>query len=196
MNKLKLGLIAGFSILLVSIVVYSVGDPLIRLISYQGPVLSGGVLGWYTLYRYTPLDKYAENQDGENVPVASILIRRRAWMIIVAGIGLIVPWLTPWVYSYTLNYQVLFVGSFLSQFVGGFMIGYVITSLKFMERFILYSLGFASDLFFVLLLYIYSSLFQISQTVLLNDVLVLVYGVKLLEGIAFGLYVVRRINAI
>ncbi|MEM2013755.1 MAG: hypothetical protein QW536_10450, partial [Metallosphaera sp.] len=82
------------------------------------------------------------------------------------------------------------------QFIGGFIVGYVLPSLKFMEKFILYSLGFGADLFFVLLLYVYSNLFDISQTVLLNNVLVLVYGVKLLEGIMFGVYIVRRINAI
>ncbi|ABP94782.1 hypothetical protein HA72_0607 [Metallosphaera sedula] len=196
MNFLKLGEVVGIALLFFSAVIYILGDPLLRLISYQGPILSGGLLGWYVLHSSTPNEKYVEDQDGERVPITSLLIRGRAWLLILVGIMLMVPWFTPQIYSVALHEQMIFVMSFIFQFIGGFIVGYVLPSLKFMEKFILYSLGFGADLFFVLLLYVYSNLFDISQTVLLNNVLVLVYGVKLLEGIMFGVYIVRRINAI
>lgn len=137
-----------------------------------------------------------ENQDGESVPITSILLRGKAVLILLVGVLMMIPWFLPQIYGLALQNQLLFIVSFVFQFVGGFLVGYIIPSFKFMEKFILYSLGFGADLFFVLLLYVDSTLFNISQVVLLNNVLILVYGVKLLEGIAFGVYIVRRINAI
>ncbi|MEL9969454.1 MAG: hypothetical protein QXR57_03985 [Metallosphaera sp.] len=196
MNYLNLGKYIGISLLFVSALVYILGDPLLRLISYQGPIISGALLGWYVIHSSTPQDRYIEDQDNEKVPVTSLLLRKRAWLLITIGIALLIPWFTPQVFAISLRDQFFFVVAFLFQVIGGFVIGYVIPSLRFMEKFILYSLGFGADLFFILLLYIDSMLFYISQTVLLNDVIILVYGIKLLEGILFGVYIVKRINAI
>ncbi|BCS92760.1 hypothetical protein [Metallosphaera javensis (ex Sakai et al. 2022)] len=196
MNYLKIGEVTGIALLFISAIIYILGDPLLRLISYQGPILAGGLLGWYVLHSSTPNEKYVEDQDGERVPVTSVLLRGKAWLLIIIGVLLMIPWFTPQIYTVALHQQIIFVMSFIFQFIGGFIVGYVVPSLRFMEKFILYSLGFGADLFFVLLLYIYSNLFEVSQTALLNNVLILVYGVKLLEGIMFGVYIVRRINAI
>ncbi|AWR98785.1 hypothetical protein [Metallosphaera hakonensis] len=196
MNVFKLAEMIGVGLLVISGLIYIIGDPLLRLISYQGPILSGALLGWYVLHSSTPTEKYVENQDGESVPITSILLRGKAVLILLVGVLMMIPWFLPQIYGLALQNQLLFIVSFVFQFVGGFLVGYIIPSFKFMEKFILYSLGFGADLFFVLLLYVDSTLFNISQVVLLNNVLILVYGVKLLEGIAFGVYIVRRINAI
>ncbi|MFP3205694.1 MAG: hypothetical protein RXS23_09980 [Metallosphaera yellowstonensis] len=187
---------AGLVLLIVSGVVYGVGDPLLRLISYQGPILSGALLGWFAMHDYTPKEKYVETEDGELIPIASVVLRGRAWLFISIAILMMLPWFTPFVYTMALQLQWLFIGAFLSEFAGGFIIGYSITSLRFMEKFTLYSLGFAADVFFIIILYIDSGIFHVSQQVLLNDVFILAYLIKLLEGVAFGVYIVRRVNVV
>ncbi|WP_338603460.1 DUF1404 family protein [Sulfolobus tengchongensis] len=195
MDLTQLAKYIGFSLLVVSVVVYVFVDPVDRLLSYQGPILSGGVLGWYVLISNTPRDKFIEN-EGEKIPVVSLILRKRAIIFLITGILLIVPWLLPQVYTVVLKLQLLFVFSFASEFVGGFIIGYIIPSLKFTEKLLLFSLGFAGDTIYLLLLYLASNIFNIPSQLLLNSVIILVYGIKFPEGVLFAIYIFRKVGGI
>ncbi len=178
-----------------SAVTYVVGDPLTRLLSYQGPILGGGLLGWYVLNSSVPKDQVVE-VDGSLMPAVSYILRKRTWLAFVAFSVLVIPWLTPPV-AVIVEHSIAFsITAFISQLVGGFVLGYFISSLKFMEKVVLFSLGFAGDIFYVMLLYIFSTLFQVSQSVLVNDVLGFIYGIKFTEGIVFAVYVIKKVNAI
>ncbi|QGA53575.1 DUF1404 domain-containing protein [Sulfolobus sp. E5-1-F] len=195
MDVVQIAKYIGFSLLIISIIIYVFVDPVDRLLSYQGPILSGALLGWYVLISNTPKDKFIEN-EGEKIPIVSILIRRRSPLFIIIGLLLITPWLMPQIYPIVLKIQWLFVISFLSEFLGGFMIGYVIPSLKFAEKLLLFSLGFAGDTIYLLLLYLASGIFHVQSQLLLNSVIVLVYGIKFPEGVAFAIYIMRKIGGI
>uniref|UniRef100_A0A2U9IKS4 DUF1404 domain-containing protein n=1 Tax=Acidianus sulfidivorans JP7 TaxID=619593 RepID=A0A2U9IKS4_9CREN len=195
MNNFLLAKYLSFILLGISIIIYVMGDTLYRLLSFQGPLFAGALLGWYTINSSTPKDKFVEFED-TMIPVVSLLIRKRSWIGFLVTIALIVPWLTPPVFRLGLIYPELYILAFVCDFIGGFIAGYFVSSLKFMEKIILYSLGFAADIFYIMLLYIYSLLYNISQTSLLDHILVYVYSVKFLEAIIFAIYVIRKVNAI
>ncbi|QXJ31627.1 DUF1404 family protein [Saccharolobus shibatae] len=195
MDLVQIAKYIGFSLLIVSIVLYVFVDPVDRLLSYQGPILSGALLGWYVLISNTPRDKFIET-EGEKIPIVSILIRKRVPLFMAIGSLLIIPWLMPQIYQIVLEIQWLFVLSFLSEFLGGFMIGYIIPSLKFTEKLLLFSLGFAGDTIYLLLLYLASGIFYVPSQLLLNSVIVLVYGIKFPEGVVFAVYIMKKIGGI
>ncbi|ARM75091.1 DUF1404 family protein [Acidianus manzaensis] len=195
MDKFLLAKYLSFVLLGISIVIYVIGDMLYRLIAFQGPLFAGALLGWYTINYYTPKDKFVEFEDSM-VPVTSIVLRRRSWIGFTTAVALLVPWLTPPLFRLGLIYPEVYILAFICDFIGGFIAGYFIPSLKFMEKVILYSLGFAADIFYVMLLYIYSLLYNISQTSLVDHVLVYVYSIKFLEAIIFAVYIIKKVNAI
>jgi len=122
--------------------------------------------------------------------------RKRAPLFMAIGSLLIIPWLMPQIYPMVLEIQWLFVLSFLSEFLGGFMIGYIVPSLKFTEKLLLFSLGFAGDTIYLLLLYLASGIFHVPSQLLLNSVIVLVYGIKFPEGVVFAVYIMKKIGGI
>ncbi|MEM4042422.1 MAG: hypothetical protein QXN58_06450 [Saccharolobus sp.] len=195
MDLVKIAKYSGFSLLLVSIVVYVLTDPVDRLLSYQGPIISGALLGWYVLISNTPKEKFIE-VNGEKVSVVSLLLRKKAPILFIIGLALIIPWLLPQLYVIEDKIQLLFAFSFISEFVGGFIIGYIIPSLTFTEKLLIYSLGFAGDTLYLLLLYLASNLFNISSQLLLNSVIILAYGIKFPEGVLFAIYILRKISGI
>ncbi|EZQ10846.1 MULTISPECIES: hypothetical protein [Acidianus] len=195
MRKTSVALYTSIIILTLTGIVYVIGDPLSRFLSYQGPILGGGLLGWYTIYTSTPKEKMVTFDDAE-IPIMSLAMRRKAWIGFLVSALLIIPWLTPFAYSITLHYPVIYFLAFLSEFIGGFIAGYFIPSLKFVEKVIIFSLGFAADIFLIMLIYIFSVLFHVQQGVLLNDILVYIYSVKFLEGILFAFYIIKKVNAI
>ncbi|MEM3280911.1 MAG: hypothetical protein QW440_03000, partial [Saccharolobus sp.] len=77
-----------------------------------------------------------------------------------------------------------------------FIIGYIIPSLTFTEKLLIYSLGFAGDTLYLLLLYLASNLFNASSQLLLNSVIILAYGIKFPEGVLFAIYILRKISGI
>ncbi|MEM3305692.1 MAG: DUF1404 family protein [Saccharolobus sp.] len=195
MDLVKIAKYSGFSLLLVSIVVYVLTDPVDRLLSYQGPIISGALLGWYVLISNTPKEKFIE-VNGEKVSVVSLLLRKKAPILFIIGLALIIPWLLPQLYVIEDKIQLLFAFSFISEFVGGFIIGYIIPSLTFTEKLLIYSLGFAGDTLYLLLLYLASNLFNASSQLLLNSVIILAYGIKFPEGVLFAIYILRKISGI
>ncbi|MEM0363331.1 MAG: DUF1404 family protein [Sulfolobaceae archaeon] len=195
MDLVKIAKYSGFSLLLVSIVVYVLTDPVDRLLSYQGPIISGALLGWYVLISNTPKEKFIEI-NGEKVSVVSLLLRKKAPILFIIGLALIIPWLLPQLYVIEDKIQLLFAFSFISEFVGGFIIGYIIPSLTFTEKLLIYSLGFAGDTLYLLLLYLASNLFNVPSQLLLNSVIILAYGIKFPEGVLFAIYILRKISGI
>ncbi len=195
MNFLNVSKYLGFSILIGSAIGYILLDPIDRLLSYQGPIISGGLLGWYVLMSNTPQDKFVE-VDKEKVSVVSLLLRKRAPLFIAIGLALIIPWLLPQIYVISTKLEWLFALSFISEFVGGFFIGYSVNSLTFTEKIILYSLGFAGDTLFLLILYIASNLFGIPSQDILNSIILLVYAIKFPEGAVFAIYIFKKVNVI
>ncbi|MEM0015774.1 MAG: hypothetical protein QW550_02515 [Saccharolobus sp.] len=195
MDLVKIAKYSGFSLLLVSIVVYVLTDPVDRLLSYQGPIISGALLGWYVLISNTPKEKFIEI-NGEKVSVVSLLLRKKAPILFIIGLALIIPWLLPQLYVIEDKIQLLFAFSFISEFMGGFIIGYIIPSLTFTEKLLIYSLGFAGDTLYLLLLYLASNLFNASSQLLLNSVIILAYGIKFPEGVLFAIYILRKISGI
>ena len=195
MDLVKIAKYSGFSLLLVSIVVYVLTDPVDRLLSYQGPIISGALLGWYVLISNTPKEKFIEI-NGEKVSVVSLLLRKKVPILFIIGLALIIPWLLPQLYVIEDKIQLLFAFSFISEFVGGFIIGYIIPSLTFTEKLLIYSLGFAGDTLYLLLLYLASNLFNASSQLLLNSVIILAYGIKFPEGVLFAIYILRKISGI
>ena len=195
MDLVKIAKYSGFSLLLVSIIVYVLTDPVDRLLSYQGPIISGALLGWYVLISNTPKEKFIEI-NGEKVSVVSLLLRKKAPILFIIGLALIIPWLLPQLYVIEDKIQLLFAFSFISEFMGGFIIGYIIPSLTFTEKLLIYSLGFAGDTLYLLLLYLASNLFNISSQLLLNSVIILAYGIKFPEGVLFAIYILRKISGI
>ncbi|MEM3351677.1 MAG: hypothetical protein QXY68_03650 [Saccharolobus sp.] len=195
MDLVKIAKYSGFSLLLVSIVVYVLTDPVDRLLSYQGPIISGALLGWYVLISNTPKEKFIE-VNGEKVSVVSLLLRKKAPILFIIGLALIIPWLLPQLYVIEDKIQLLFAFSFISEFMGGFIIGYIIPSLTFTEKLLIYSLGFAGDTLYLLLLYLASNLFNASSQLLLNSVIILAYGIKFPEGVLFAIYILRKISGI
>ncbi|AEE95099.1 conserved hypothetical protein [Acidianus hospitalis W1] len=195
MDKLDLAKYLAIIFAGISGIIYVIGDPLDKLLSYQGPVFSGALLGWYVINKYTPKDKFVEFEDSL-VPVTSILIRSKSWIGFTISAFLIAFWLTPFIFKIAQEFPELYFAAFISDFIGGFIAGYLIPSLKFMEKVIIYSLGFAADIFYVMLLYIYSVIYNISQNSLLDHVLGFVYIVKFSEGILFAVYIIKKVNAI
>ncbi|MEM3226030.1 MAG: hypothetical protein QXS44_03185 [Saccharolobus sp.] len=195
MDLVKIAKYSGFSLLLVSIVVYVLTNPVDRLLSYQGPIISGALLGWYVLISNTPKEKFIEI-NGEKVSVVSLLLRKKAPILFIIGLALIIPWLLPQLYVIEDKIQLLFAFSFISEFMGGFIIGYIIPSLTFTEKLLIYSLGFAGDTLYLLLLYLASNLFNASSQLLLNSVIILAYGIKFPEGVLFAIYILRKISGI
>ncbi|TRM86204.1 hypothetical protein DJ521_06055, partial [Sulfolobus sp. E3] len=194
-NFLNISKYLGFSILIGSAVAYILLDPIDRLLSYQGPIISGGLLGWYVLMSNTPQDKFVE-VDKEKVSIVSLLLRKRVPLFITIALALIIPWLLPQIYIISTKLEWLFACSFISEFVGGFLVGYSINSLTFTEKIILYSLGFAGDTLFLLILYVASNLFAIPPQNILNSIILLVYAIKFPEGAAFAIYIFKKVNVI
>ena len=194
MDYLKLAKYIAITILSVSVVIYAIGDPIVRLLSYQGPVLGGAVLGWYLLNSVSK-DKYVED-EGDKTPVTALLLRKYAVLSIILGVAFIIPWLTPYLFRLEESQPFLYVISFTAMAIGGFLIGYVISSLKFIEKIILYSLGFVGDILYFFVIYIASQMFGIPQLEVVNYILLMVYGIKFPEGALFGFYIIKRVRAI
>ncbi|MFP3347043.1 MAG: hypothetical protein RXR17_06390 [Sulfolobaceae archaeon] len=195
MDYLRFSKYLSISILIVSLLIYIIGDPIEKLLAYQGPVIGGGILGWYVLNSVSR-DKIIEEENGDRAPVTAILLRKYALLGVIIGILIIIPWLTPTLFVLEETVQLLYILSFTSMAIGGFLIGYVISSFKFIEKVILYSLGFVGDILYFFIIYIASQLFGIPQLEVVNYVLLMVYGVKFPEGAIFGFYIIKRVNAI
>ncbi|MEJ2780341.1 hypothetical protein WIW89_05370 [Stygiolobus sp. CP850M] len=195
MDYLRFSKYLSISILIVSLLIYIIGDPIEKLLAYQGPVIGGGILGWYVLNSVSR-DKIIEEENGDRAPVTAILLRKYALLGIIIGILMIIPWLTPTLFVLEETIQLLYILSFTSMAIGGFLIGYVISSFKFIEKVILYSLGFVGDILYFFVIYVASQLFGIPQLEVVNYVLLMVYGVKFPEGAIFGFYIIKRVNAI
>ena len=195
MDYLRFSKYLSISILIVSLLIYIIGDPIEKLLAYQGPVIGGGILGWYVLNSVSR-DKIIEEENGDRAPVTAILLRKYALLGVIIGILMIIPWLTPTLFVLEETVQLLYILSFTSMAIGGFLIGYVISSFKFIEKVILYSLGFVGDILYFFVIYIASQLFGIPQLEVVNYILLMVYGVKFPEGAIFGFYIIKRVNAI
>jgi hypothetical protein len=195
MDYLRFSKYLSISILIVSLLIYIIGDPIEKLLAYQGPVIGGGILGWYVLNSVSR-DKIIEEENGDRAPVTAILLRKYALLGVIIGILMIIPWLTPTLFVLEETVQPLYILSFTSMAIGGFLIGYVISSFKFIEKVILYSLGFVGDILYFFVIYVASQLFGIPQLEVVNYVLLMVYGVKFPEGAIFGFYIIKRVNAI
>ncbi|BCU69502.1 hypothetical protein [Stygiolobus caldivivus] len=195
MDYLRFSKYLSFLILLVSIIIYAIGDPIDKLLAYQGPVIGGAILGWYVLNSVSK-DKIVESENGDRAPVTAILIRKYALVGLIIGIVLIIPWLTPFLFVIEESQPFLYIISFTSMAVGGFIIGYIMSSFKFIEKVILYSLGFVGDILYFFVIYIASQMFGIPQLEIVNYILLMVYGIKFPEGALFGFYVIKRVNAI
>lgn len=195
MDYLRFSKYLSISILIVSLLIYIIGDPIEKLLAYQGPVIGGGILGWYVLNSVSR-DKIIEEENGDRAPVTAILLRKYALLGVIIGILLITPWLTPTMFVLEETVQLLYILSFTSMAIGGFLIGYVISSFKFIEKVILYSLGFVGDILYFFVIYIASQSFGIPQLEVVNYFLLMVYGVKFPEGAIFGFYIIKRVNAI
>jgi hypothetical protein len=195
MDYLRFSKYLSISILIVSLLIYIIGDPIEKLLAYQGPVIGGGILGWYVLNSVSR-DKIIEEENGDRAPVTAILLRKYALLGVIIGILMIIPWLTPTLFVLEETVQLLYILSFTSMAIGGFLIGYVISSFKFIEKVILYSLGFVGDILYFFVIYVASQLFGIPQLEVVNYVLLMVYGVKFPEGAIFGFYIIKRVNAI
>jgi len=195
MDYLRFSKYLSISILIVSLLIYIIGDPIEKLLAYQGPVIGGGTLGWYVLNSVSR-DKIIEEENGDRAPVTAILLRKYALLGVIIGILMIIPWLTPTLFALEETVQLLYILSFTSMAIGGFLIGYVISSFKFIEKVILYSLGFVGDILYFFVIYVASQLFGIPQLEVVNYVLLMVYGVKFPEGAIFGFYIIKRVNAI
>ncbi|QGR19938.1 hypothetical protein [Stygiolobus azoricus] len=195
MDYLRFSKYLSISILIVSVLIYIIGDPIEKLLAYQGPVIGGGILGWYVLNSVSR-DKIIEEENGDRTPVTAILLRKYALLGVIIGTLMIIPWLTPTLFVLEETVQLLYILSFTSMAIGGFLIGYVISSFKFIEKVVLYSLGFVGDILYFFVIYIASQLFGIPQLEVVNYVLLMVYGVKFPEGAIFGFYIIKRVNAI
>jgi len=195
MDYLRFSKYLSISILIVSLLIYIIGDPIEKLLAYQGPVIGGGILGWYVLNSVSR-DKIIEEENGDRAPVTAILLRKYALLGVIIGILMIIPWLTPTLFALEETVQLLYILSFTIMAIGGFLIGYVISSFKFIEKVILYSLGFVGDILYFFVIYVASQLFGIPQLEVVNYVLLMVYGVKFPEGAIFGFYIIKRVNAI
>jgi hypothetical protein len=195
MDYLRFSKYLSISILIVSLLIYIIGDPIEKLLAYQGPVIGGGILGWYVLNSVSR-DKIIEEENGDRAPVTAILLRKYALLGVIIGILMIIPWLAPTLFVLEETVQLLYILSFTSMAIGGFLIGYVISSFKFIEKVILYSLGFVGDILYFFVIYVASQLFGIPQLEVVNYVLLMVYGVKFPEGAIFGFYIIKRVNAI
>jgi len=194
-NYLSLAKYVGIALLVVGAIIYVFGDPITKLLSYQGPILGGGLLGWYVL-NSTSKDKIIEDEQGEKIPVISVAIRKYALPILIFSLALIIPWLTPFMFRVEEENQILFSGSFVSMTVAGFLIGYFLSSFKFIEKIIIYSLGFVGDVLYFFVIYDAANLFGIPESFVVNSILLLVYGVKFPEGVLFAFYIIKKVRAI
>lgn len=195
MNYLALAKYSSLVILLISVIVYVFGDPIIKLLSYQGPILGSGILGWYVL-NSSSKDKYVEDDQGERIPVISIALRKYSIIAFVLSLAIIIPWLTPYMFRIEEENQILFAGSFTSMAIAGFLIGYFISSFKFIEKIIIYSLGFLADILYFFIVYDAANMFGFPETIIVNYILLLVFGLKFPEGILFGVYIIKKVKAI
>ncbi len=193
MNYVVLSKYIGFFLASVSVIGYAFTGPVLRIFTFQGLVVSGGLLGWYTLLSNNPKDKVIEVDD-EKVPTASVLLRGRALASIPLSILLIAVWVVPPVFGTTFSDPITFSLAPISLFIGGFVIGYFISSLKFTERAILYLLGLMGSMSNIVIAYIDSSSLGESQTQILNVVLTLIYLVIVPEATATIFYIMRKVK--
>ena len=196
MNKfyetLMVGVIPVF--LGVSLYAYITGDAVLHVMSYQGPIVAGGILGWLSVMRANKDRVYSPSVTEELMPIIGLVFRKYTPLLITAGVVIMSIWLVPNFYRLEIYNPIYYVASFISEIVGGFLVGVTIPSLRFIEKVILYSLGVGADLFYVYIIYIGSTMFGISQSVMLNYVLATVFLVKAPEGIALSLYIARKIG--
>lgn len=195
MDYLRITKYTSITILIVSAIVYVFGDPITKLLSYQGPILGSGILGWYIL-NSSSKDKFVEDESGEHIPVISIAFRKYAVIAFIVSLVMIIPWLTPFMFKLEEQNQILFAGSFATMAISGFIMGYFISSFKFIEKILIYSLGFLGDILYFFIIYDAANLFNIPETIVVNYILLLVFGLKFPEGILFGLYIVKKVKAI
>lgn len=195
MDYLSLSKYVGIIILGTSAIIYAFGDPITKLLSYQGPIIGSGVLGWYILNSIAK-DKVVEDEQGEKFPVVSIAVRKYAFLVLIASLMLTAPWLTPYMFKVEESNQLLFAGSFISMAIAGFLLGYFISSFKFIEKVIIYSLGFVVDIIYFFIIYEAANLFGLSELEVVNYILLLVFGLKFPEGVLFAFYIIKKVNAI
>jgi hypothetical protein len=191
LNYLILAKYIGFFLAAISVVTYSFAGPIVRIFTFQGLIVSGGLLGWYTLIYNSPKDKVIEI-DGENVPTASVLLRRRALMAVPVSIFLIAVWQIPTFFRLAYSDTPFFILAPISTFIGGFMIGYFISSLKFVERAVLFLLGLMGSMSTIVIAYIDSSSLGESQTDILDVVLLLIYLIIVPEAMTIIYYIMRK----
>lgn len=178
----------------VSLYAYVTGDAVLHVMSYQGPIVAGGILGWLSVMRANKDRVYSPSVTEELMPLIGLVYRKYAPFLISVGIVLMSVWLVPSFYKLEVDEPLYYVASFISEIVGGFLVGVTIPSLKFIEKVILYSMGVGADLFYIYIIYIGSTMFGIPQSVMLNYVLATVLLVKAPEGVALSLYIARKIG--
>lgn len=175
---------------------YLTGDEILHIMSYQGPIVAGGMLGWMAIMRSNKDRVYAPSVTEELLPIMGLILRKYAPFIIAVGSVIMSVWLLPQYYVLEIKDPMYFVVSFIAELFGGFLVGVAIPSLKFIEKVILYSLGIGIDLFYVYLVYLSAAIFHLSSSEVLNYALAIVFLVKFPEGVALALYIAKRINMI
>ncbi|BBG25276.1 hypothetical protein IC006_2611 [Sulfuracidifex tepidarius] len=193
LNYVILAKYVGFFLASISVIIYSFAGPILRIFTFQGLVVSGGLLGWYTLIYNNPKDKVIE-VDGESVPTASIMLRRKALVGIPLSILLIAMWEDPSIFITTFSDPFSFALAPISLFIGGFIIGYLISSLKFTERALLYLLGLMGSMSTIIIAYLDSTALGANQVDILSVVLTLIYLVIVPEAMSIIYYIMRKVK--
>ena len=178
----------------VSLYAYITGDAVLHIMSYQGPIVAGGILGWLSVMRANKDRVFSPSVAEELMPLIGLVYRKYAPFLISVGVVLMSIWLVPTFYKLEVDEPLYYVASFISEIVGGFLVGVTIPSLTFIEKVILYSMGIGADLFYIYIIFIGSTMFGIPQSVMLNYVLATVFLVKAPEGVALSLYIARKIG--
>jgi hypothetical protein len=184
------------SLLALSVWTYVTGDAILHIMSYQGPIVAGGMLGWLAVMRANSGKQYSPSINEEMLPILGLILRKYAILPILVGSAIFSVWLLPQYYALEVSSPLYYVASFVSEVIGGFLVGIAIPSLKFIEKVVLYSLGLGMDLFYVYLIYLSAGIFHLSSDLVLNYALAMVFVVKFPEGVTLGLYIAKKVRVI
>ncbi|BCU66621.1 hypothetical protein HS7_00580 [Sulfolobales archaeon HS-7] len=174
MNTRFIARTLGIILLIISGYTYLFGGVILRLFSYQGPLLGTALLTW------------------SFINIGEILYTKKAIIPAIMAPLIAVPWLIPQIVENMNNFLIII--AFLSLMTSGFLEGLAFNFLAFHVKAILLILGVVIDLSYLGIIYYYSSIFHIPSTIMLNYLLIFVYCVKFPSTAVVTVYIMKRLN--
>lgn len=166
-------LVLGVVVIFISSYTYLFTNPVLRLLSYQGPYLGGALVSWAM---------------GQEVTFTT----KKALIPVLLSPLTVIPWIIPQVFRAVTGETA--VVAYVVMLFGGLVAGTSVRFLEFWEKAVSYILGVVADLSFLGILYVIGGLYGVDLTTLLNYLLLFIYTVKFPTSIAVAVYIMRQLD--